>query len=117
MLKASQLMIISVALFLKLTSFHHVLSDNRALIHRLSLTKKESVKDLAAHFNIEKETFDLAASYPDNLRFGHFVRFIFAPTCCYQNIYPTSPSIRVTYILKRLFEVAICNILIVHIAY
>ena len=83
MLKASQLMIISVALFLKLTSFHHVLSDNRALIHRLSLTKKESVKDLAAHFNIEKETFDLAASYPDNLRFSHFVRFIFAPTCCY----------------------------------
>ena len=110
-------MMTSIALFLKLTSFHHVYSDNRYLIDRISNTKKESVKDFAAHFNIEKEKMALAASYPDNLRLGHFIRFIFAPTCCYQDVYPTSPRIRPAYVAKRLIEIVLCNLLMVHLAY
>jgi len=110
-------MTVAISLFLKLCSFHHVLADNRYLVQRISLTKKQSTGELAAHFNIQVDTFALAASYPDNLRLGHYLRFIFAPTCCYQNVYPTTPSIRLTFILKRLVELVFCNLLMVHIAY
>ena len=45
------------------------------------------------------------------------MRYIFAPTCCYQNVYPTTPTVRLTFVLKRIIELVFCNLLIVHIAY
>ena len=42
--------------------------------------------------------------YPNNLYLGHFLRFLLAPTCCYQLVYPTTPNIRMGYLFKRVLE-------------
>ena len=59
-------MIFSVGQFLKLTSFHHVMYDNRNLIKRLNEKKKskEVILDKAAFFDINPKTFEIASKYP-----------------------------------------------------
>ena len=66
------------------------------------------MEDLATLYNVNAPTFAIALKYPQNLRILHYIRFMVAPTCCYQHIYPTSPSIRIGYLLKRLLEFACC---------
>jgi len=109
-LPATYLMLFSVSLFLKLTSFHHVYYDNRYLMRRIKAAKKpeQAVEDLATLFNVNERTFAIAMKYPNNLKCWHYLRYMFAPTCCYQHIYPTSPSIRVGYVIKRMFEITFC---------
>lgn len=89
--------------FLKLVSFHHVMSDNRRLIERLKKSTPEQRLD-ASFFNIQEDTFKLAVAYPKNLRIRHFIRYMCVPTFCYQHSYPTSGEIRVKYLMKRLLE-------------
>ena len=110
-LPGTYLMLFTVALFLKLTSFHHVCYDNRYLMRRIEQAgKTEDVKtsDLATFFNVNERTFAIAIQYPNNLSMWHYLRFIWAPTCCYQHVYPTSPNIRVGYLFKRILEFACC---------
>lgn len=78
-------MIFSVGQFLKLTSFHHVMYDNRNLIKRLDEMKKskELIQDKAAFFDINPKTFEIASKYPKNLSWQHYLRYLCAPTCCY----------------------------------
>ena len=114
-LAATYLMLFAVSLFLKMTSFHHVCYDNRYLIKRIEQVKQKEKKnmsdeDLATMFNVNEATFKIAAKYPDNIDVKHFVRFLFAPTCCYQHTYPTSPSIRVGYCVKRVLEFSFCYV-------
>ena len=87
------------------------MSDNRNLILRLNEMKKskEVVADKAAFFDINPKTFEIASEYPKNLWFAHFVRYMCAPTCCYQHVYPSTKSISVSYLLKRLIEFLLCN--------
>lgn len=110
-LPATYFMLCSVCQFLKLTSFHHVCYDNRLLLKRMKEHGKktdEAVEDLATLFNINERTMTTALEYPNNLRPGHFLRFLLAPTCCYQFFYPTSPSVRVGYVFKRVAEFFFC---------
>ena len=99
-------MLFTVSTFLKLTSFHHVCYDNRYLMRRIkSATKPEKAKeDLATLFNVNERTYSIALQYPNNLNLRHYLRFLVAPTCCYQYIYPTTPNIRVGYLFKRVIE-------------
>jgi diacylglycerol O-acyltransferase-1 len=96
-------MMFSTASFLKLISFHHVMSDNRAFVRRLKVVTPEQAKD-PSFFNIADDTFKLAVQYPKNLRIGHFIRYICVPSFCYQHSYPSTDHIRVFYLLKRFAE-------------
>ena len=57
----------------------------------------------------------LALEYPNNLRIWHYLRYLAAPTCCYQLTYPTSPRIRWGHVFKHFIEFALCNILVLYI--
>jgi len=88
--------------------------DNHYLAKRLSEAKSEEEKT-AAYYNISEEQFEVAKQYPDNLRIGHYIRFLMSPTCCYQHYYPTTPSISIVYLMKRFFEFAIGNLIVVYL--
>jgi hypothetical protein len=112
-------MMFCVGQFLKLVSFHHVMSDNRVLIKKIDAMSAKQKKDtaaLASHFNINEETFAMAIEYPNNLRIGHYIRYLAAPTFCYQHIYPLAEQIRPGNLAKRFFEfiglAAFCSYLI-----
>jgi len=68
-------------------------------------------------FNVNERTFKIAAQYPNNLSTRHYLRFLFAPTCCYQHVYPTSQSIRIGYLAKRAFEFAFCYMFMWYLIY
>ena len=59
---ANYLMTYTVGIFLKLTSFHHVMYDNRNLMKRLKQVKesKDPPLDFASHFEISHATYEIA---------------------------------------------------------
>ena len=116
-LPATYLMLFTVSNFLKMTSFHHVFHDNRYLIRRVKKAKKpeQAVEDLATLFNVNERTFEIAMQYPNNLDLWHYLRFLVAPTCCYQHVYPTSPNIRIGYLVKRGLEFIVTSTIIVYL--
>ncbi len=117
-LLATYLMMFSTGLLLKLISFHHVYHDNRNLVRRLAKLKYEGKESPVVNlFNLPKDVYEEAIKYPNNLRFKHFMRFMFAPTCCYQLIYPSSDRIRPWFLLKRFVEIVLVNAFIVYIFY
>ena len=114
-------MIICLTLLLKLTSFHHVMSYHRQLLDRMDLTKKNYVKEMTTHFSFDEfklveDTTNITISSFNPLRFSHYMRFIFAPTLCFQFDYPTTESIRISYVVKRTIELVLCNLLLVQLA-
>ena len=58
-LPATYFMMFATANFLKMISFHHVMSDNRELMRRLKRVTPQQAKD-PAFFNIEEGTFRIA---------------------------------------------------------
>ena len=40
-------------------------------------------------YGVDKDTFERASTYPKCLKFSDYVRFLIAPTCCFQLEYPT----------------------------
>ena len=50
---------------------------------------------------------DERISYPENLKIGNFMYFMAAPTLCYQMSYPRNPTIRVSWLLRRIAEMFI----------
>jgi hypothetical protein len=52
-------MMFAVGNFLKLASFHHVMYDNRDLMHRINKATQKEKKD-AHFFNIKEESFKIA---------------------------------------------------------
>jgi hypothetical protein len=100
----------ATGLALKMTSFHHVMHDNRRIIREIN--KLGGLEKVENNFGLPKDMFDEALKYPRNLRFGHFVRFFFAPTCCFQLKFPLTNGIRWTFLAKRLLEIIFCNLFI-----
>lgn len=78
------LMMMVVILFMKLVSYHLVNHDLR--------TKK-----------FEENSYD-ECKYPKNITFGNILYFWFAPTLCYQPVYPRIPKFRKSFFLKRVIE-------------
>jgi diacylglycerol O-acyltransferase-1 len=60
---------------------------------------------------------EIALQYPKNLRFGHYVRFLIAPTCCYQLSYPMTARISKIFVLKRLIEMILGNMFVSYLVY
>jgi len=109
-LSAAYLILSGTGLTLKLISFHHVMHDNRKLIREIN--KLGGLHKVEGTFGMPKDMFEVALTYPRNLKFRHFVRFFFAPTCSFQLEFPTTQSIRLTFLAKRLFEILFCNLFI-----
>ena len=109
-LSAAYLIVTATGLTLKLISFHHVMHDNRKLIREIN--KLGGLHKVDTTFGMSKDMFKVALTYPRNLKFRHFVRFFFAPTCSFQLEFPTTQSIRLTFLAKRFCEILFCNLFI-----
>ncbi|ODV90748.1 hypothetical protein CANCADRAFT_25613 [Tortispora caseinolytica NRRL Y-17796] len=48
--------------------------------------------------------------YPSNLAFSNLVYFWWAPTLVYQPVYPRSPNIRITFVLRCITEVCVLSL-------
>ena len=107
-------MMTSVGLFLKLTSFHHVMHDTRFLLKRVK-ELKERPEDLPSHFSINEITFNQCMEYPKILSLRHYIRFLCAPTCNYQHSYPTNNKISVKRLVKYAVEFLICNLFMAYL--
>uniref|UniRef100_A0A668AL87 O-acyltransferase n=1 Tax=Myripristis murdjan TaxID=586833 RepID=A0A668AL87_9TELE len=88
-------------LFLKLYSY----KDVNLWCRELSTVKaKKLARSLscpsAQHFN----GGDQQVCYPGNLTIRDLYYFVFAPTLCYELNFPRSPKIRMSFLLRRLFE-------------
>lgn len=110
-LSASYLMICSTCLTLKLSSFHHVMNDNRKLLKRLALAGTLDPDNNQS--GLPNDVYRVALKYPHNLNFKYFARYLVSPTCCFQLIYPMTDRIRKTFLMKRFLEFVVCNLFIV----
>ena|ERR1700733_14185240 len=81
-LMAAFLMMLNCTQMLKLISFHHVYHDVRYLVRRAKLTP-EPQNSKYNFFNLPKEVYNDALTYPKNLEFKRLLIFLIAPTCCY----------------------------------
>ena len=66
---------------------------------------------------VSEDTFAVAMTYPRCLRITHFGRFIFAPTCCYQMVFPLEEKRSMIYIGKRSAQVLLSAIVMSYIFY
>lgn len=110
-LSACYLMISTACIVLKLISFHHVMLDNRSMLK--NMVSKGSTDPHDNQSGLPNDVYRETLKYPYNLEIKRFVRYLCAPTCCYQLLYPTTNSIRKSFLLKRFLEILICNIFIV----
>lgn len=77
---------------MKLYSFVDIMSEARD-----SFQSKEYLK-------YPNEIKEIIAKYPNITTWQHFVYFIVAPTMCFQFVYPRSPRVRKSWLLKRIAE-------------
>ncbi|XP_061771711.1 diacylglycerol O-acyltransferase 1-like isoform X2 [Nerophis ophidion] len=88
-------------LFLKLYSY----KDVNLWCRELSRMK---VKKLARSLSCPSPQYsngdDCKVCYPGNLTIRDLYYFAFAPTLCYELNFPRSPNIRMSFLLRRLFE-------------
>uniref|UniRef100_A0A7N5ZQS9 O-acyltransferase n=1 Tax=Anabas testudineus TaxID=64144 RepID=A0A7N5ZQS9_ANATE len=85
-------------LFLKLYSY----KDVNLWCRELSTIK---AKKLARSLSCPSpQHFNGKVCYPGNLTIRDMYYFVFAPTLCYELNFPRSPNIRMSFLLRRLFE-------------
>ena len=107
---------------LKIISFHHVMHDVRGLVRRV-IKKNENGEEIKVNefegtiYGINKEVYEMALTYPRCLSFCNYMRFMVAPTCCYQLIYPLEEHRSWRNICKRLFQVLGSALMMVYIFY
>uniref|UniRef100_A0A8B9LFX1 O-acyltransferase n=1 Tax=Astyanax mexicanus TaxID=7994 RepID=A0A8B9LFX1_ASTMX len=88
-------------LFLKLYSYKDV---NRWCRERMQVKARPSPPSTEGAVHV---------SYPGNLSLKDLFYFVFAPTLCYELNFPRSPSVRMSFLLRRLFEMLILTQLLV----
>lgn len=112
----------AVTTFLKLFSFHHVMYDVRYLVLRVIKAKREgetlntSLEENTI-LGVNKSTFDEALTYPKCLKVKEYLRFMLAPTFCYQVIYPLSKKTNWKNVFKHLFQFLFSVLAIVYLVY
>lgn len=110
----------TVTMSLKLISFHHVMEDVRSLVGRVIAAKQEGKKiEVNAIegtlLGVNSEVYNKALTYPHCLKANEFIRFLFAPTCCYQLIYPLKPKRNWENIAYRFLQMTIGSIFMAYI--
>ncbi|XP_035528866.1 diacylglycerol O-acyltransferase 1b [Morone saxatilis] len=88
-------------LFLKLYSY----KDVNMWCRELSTVKaKKLARSLSCPSGQHLNGGDRQVCYPGNLTIRDMYYFVFAPTLCYELNFPRSPTIRMSFLLRRLFE-------------
>ncbi|XP_071772902.1 diacylglycerol O-acyltransferase 1b [Centroberyx gerrardi] len=88
-------------LFLKLYSY----KDVNMWCRELSTVKaKKLARSLSCPSAQHLSGGDRQVCYPGNLTIRDLYYFVFAPTLCYELNFPRSPTIRMSFLLRRLFE-------------
>uniref|UniRef100_A0A3Q2Z2D7 O-acyltransferase n=1 Tax=Hippocampus comes TaxID=109280 RepID=A0A3Q2Z2D7_HIPCM len=88
-------------LFLKLYSY----KDVNMWCRQLSTMKaKKLARSLSCPSSKYFNGDDQKVCYPGNLTIRNLYYFAFAPTLCYELNFPRSPKIRMSFLLRRLFE-------------
>ncbi|KAM9353105.1 diacylglycerol O-acyltransferase 1b [Symphorus nematophorus] len=88
-------------LFLKLYSY----KDVNMWCRELSTVKvKKLARSLSCPSPQQLSGSDQKVCYPGNLTLKDMYYFVFAPTLCYELNFPRSPTIRMSFLLRRLFE-------------
>lgn len=87
-------------LFLKLYSYKDVNMWCRELSSAKAKKMSRSLSCPTGHLSGS----DSKVCYPGNLTLRDMYYFVFAPTLCYELNFPRSPSIRMSFLLRRLFE-------------
>ncbi|XP_072534854.1 diacylglycerol O-acyltransferase 1b [Salminus brasiliensis] len=96
-------------LFLKLYSYKDV---NRWCRERMQVKARSLSRSLSCPSPPSTEGA-VHVSYPGNLSLKDLYYFVFAPTLCYELNFPRSPSVRMSFLLRRLFEMLILTQLLV----
>lgn len=99
----SGVVIICLVTFLKLVSYTLVNQELR----QLYIDGKSEDNDNQQ----QQQQHQGEAQYPDNINIHNLVYFFFAPTLCYQPVYPRSPEFRPTFFLKRVGELIVCLVM------
>jgi len=112
----------SVSTCLKLISFHHVMHNVRGLVLKAIKAKKqgkkiEMSKDEGTILGMHPDVYKVALTYPQCLSLREFTRFMFAPTFCYQVVFPLLPNRNFIQIFKRLLQILVCVFLMTYIFY
>ena len=113
----SYLLLYATTTFLKLVSFHHVYHDVRYLVKQVIAAKRqkrvlEPSMSEGTIFGVSKSVYDIAVTYPKCLSAENFLRFMLAPTCCYQLSFPLIEHIRPLRLCKHFFEFAFAHTLL-----
>uniref|UniRef100_A0AAZ3S5N2 O-acyltransferase n=1 Tax=Oncorhynchus tshawytscha TaxID=74940 RepID=A0AAZ3S5N2_ONCTS len=85
-------------LFLKLYSYKDVNKWCREMSHAKA---RSLARSLSCKSSVST---DYQVSYPGNVTLRDLYYFVFAPTLCYELNFPRSPRIRMSFLLRRLFE-------------
>jgi diacylglycerol O-acyltransferase 1 len=109
MLVGVAILFTAVVLLMKLASYHLVNCALRAACNTFDSKNIDSIafKNDSADSS-RKSSIEMLSEYPNNITVINLGYFWLAPTLCYQPAYPRSPERRLSYILKRLLELALC---------
>jgi diacylglycerol O-acyltransferase-1 len=88
------MLLVTVVLFLKLTSYHLVNAELRYFSYYQHAGKE---------FHHPK-TMERVGEYPENISWWNLILYIVFPTLCYQPVYPREPSIRWTKVARHAGE-------------
>lgn len=87
-------------LFLKLYSY----KDVNMWCRELSTVKARKLARSLSCPSAQLSGADHKVCYPGNLTIRDLYYFVFAPTLCYELNFPRSPKIRMSFLLRRMFE-------------
>jgi len=102
----------------KLISYSHVMSSTRSQLWKVkNKTKDQEIRDVIKPNECNDTNLEILKKALENedvlIDRSHFVRFMWAPTLCYQLHFPySSHGFRKIWFMKRLFEYAVCQTLL-----
>lgn len=73
--------------------------------------------EMSSLYNVNSDIIEAALQYPQNVTIKHYIRFLCMPTCCYQLKYPSTDRIRKSFVVKRILEMILCNMMNAYLLY
>ncbi|XP_067904998.1 diacylglycerol O-acyltransferase 1-like [Heterodontus francisci] len=107
---SAMVLVAHTIIFMKLYSYHEVnrwLREEWAPLGLKSAMKQPGITSCVGEYdenNTDGRNVQQMVTYPDNLTIKDLYYFLFAPTLCYQMNFPRSTTIRIRFLLRRLFE-------------
>jgi hypothetical protein len=102
---------------LKLFSYLHFWDDVRKFISKRNKLTAEAKKrdsscldktNIANKESMYEEIENIINEYPNNVRLGALIEFLFMPVLCFQYKFPRTKEIRISYVLNYAIKVIVC---------